>query len=327
MYRITARNPQFVRKGVFIMAQIRYGILFFIVILFIISACNRQKKQPAVQQQQPKWTTSFDSLRQQYRSIHMAYTQDSTWMSQQAQQMYGHMRTLWSQMQGMKTGMMQMMGNGSMMNGRGMMGGKRTGRGMMGMGRRPDQSMMRFQEMNQQMLSYCRGMQQMMTQENDTQMAIMYRQMGNHARRMMSQLPPDTASVSAAPDETATVTDGADLFTTNCSSCHGMLGEGVNRVFPPLNGSSIAKSNKETLVKIVLKGLEGPVTVRGDQYNNIMPAFGSTLNNAQIAAVLTYIRSLSQNNAGEITTGEVNDIRKETMSRNQPWTTSELGIN
>jgi mono/diheme cytochrome c family protein len=309
------------------MAQIRNGILFFIVILLTISACNRQKKQPVVQKQQLKWTSSFDSLRQQYQSIHMAYMQDSTGMSPQAQQMYGHMRALWSQMQGMKTGMMQMMGNDNMMSGRGMMGGNRAGRGMMGMGRRQGQSMMRFQEMNQQMLSYCRGMQQMMIQENDTQMAAMYGQMMNRSRRMLSQFPPDTASVSETPDETATITDGADLFTTNCSSCHGMLGEGVNGVFPPLNGSSIAKGNKETLVKIVLKGLEGSVTVQGNQYNNLMPAFGSTLNNAQIAAILTYIRSLSQNNAGEITTGDVNVIRKETTSRHQPWTTSELGIN
>ncbi|HKJ46688.1 MAG TPA: cytochrome c [Balneolales bacterium] len=308
------------------MAQIRNVILFIIVALLMISACGRQKKQPAVQQQQPKWTSSFDSLRQQYRSIHMAYTQDSTRMSPQAQQMYGHMRTLWSNMQGMKTGMMQMMGNGRMMNGRGMMGGDRTGRGMMGMGSRPGQSMMRFREMNQQMLSYCQGMQQIMTQENDTQMAAMYGQMINRARRMMSQLPPDTSYVSGAPDKTAAVTDGADIFTANCSSCHGMIGEGINGVFPPLNGSSIAKGDKETLVKIVLKGLQGPVTVRGETYNNIMPAFGSTLSDAQMAAVLTYLRSLSQNNAGEISSDEVSDIRNKIKTRNQPWNASELGI-
>ena len=304
----------------------RLLLLSFAGILIILAACSKQKKRPVSQQQQPSWSASFDSLREQYRSLHMAYAQDSTRMPKQVQQMYGHMRNLWGSMVGLHSGMMEMMGGGRMKNGRGMMGRMNNGHGMMGLGKQPGQSMLRFQEMSQQMVSYCQGMQQMMTQAGDSQMAARYGRMMNQAQHMMSQIPTDTISTSAPPEKSVTGLNGASLFASNCSSCHGSNGEGFGNVFPPLNGSSIVKGDKETLTKIVLDGLQGNITIKGNQYNNIMPAFRSSLNNDEIAAILTYIRSLSQNDVSKLTPEDIQNVRQSTSGHRKPWTSGELGL-
>jgi len=307
------------------MPHIRKTILLAVIaVIPLVSACS-QNKQQASSQKGPGWSASFDSLGQQFQHIRQVYMQDSTHMSPQARMMFHNMQSLWGQMSAMRAGMMQnggkngrgMMGNQGMMNGRGMMGGK----GMMGRG-----SMMRFSEMNQQMMSYSQGMQQMMQQSGNSNMAQMYGQMAGRMKSFMSQLPLDTTSAPATPEGSVAVPDGSVIFASNCSSCHGTNGQGMSGVFPPLNGSSVVTGDTETLTKILLHGLQGPVTVAGSQYNGMMPAFGNTLNDTQIAAVLTYIRSLPKNDKGNVTPEEVKDVRKEISSHRQAFTPDELGL-
>ena len=314
------------------MQHVRETILLGIIaVIPLVSACSQNKKQAANQGNGPGWSASFDSLGQQFQHIRRTYMQDSTRMSPQARMTFHNMQSLWGQMSAMRAGMMQrggkknggrgMMGNGGMMNGRGMMGRKGMGQGMMGRG-----SMMRFNEMNQQMFSYCQGLQQMMQQSGNSNMAQMYGQMAGRMKSFISQLPEDTTSTPPAPEGSAAVPDGSVLFASNCSSCHGANGAGMSGVFPPLNGSTVVTGDTETLTKILLDGLQGPVTVAGGHYNGMMPAFGNTLSDAQIAAVLTYVRSLPKNNKGSVTPGEVQKVRKETASRRQSWTPDELGL-
>lgn len=312
------------------MPHVRKTILLFVIaVIPLVSACSQNKQQAANQGNGPGWSASFDSLGQQFQHIRQVYMQDSTRMSPQARMMFHNMQSLWGQMSTMRAGMMQnggkkgrgMMGNQGMMNGQGMMGGKGMGQGMMGRG-----SMMRFNEMNQQMLSYCQGMQQMMQQSGNSNMAQMYGQMAGRMKSFMSQLPEDTTSAPTNPEESAAVPDGSVIFASNCTSCHGTNGQGMSGVFPPLNGSSVVTGDKATLAKIVLHGLQGPVTVAGSQYNGMMPAFGNTLNDAQIAAVLTYIRSLPKNDKGNVAPDEVKDVRKKISSHRQAFTPDELGL-
>jgi cbb3-type cytochrome c oxidase subunit III len=179
--------------------------------------------------------------------------------------------------------------------------------------------------MNQQMFSYCQGMHQMM-QKNNSGMASLYGQMTKRMQSLLSELPEDTTSAQVSPEGSVAVPDGSVIFASNCASCHGADGAGISGVFPPLDGSAVVTGDKETLAKILLDGLQGAVSVAGGHYNGMMPAFGNTLSDAQIAAVLTYVRSMPDNKAGNITTGEVQNIRKETNSRRQPWTPGELGL-
>ena len=317
------------RKG-FNMKNLRSIFLIAIIgILPLVSACSQNKKSKAQQDSQQVWTSKFDSLGQHFIAIQKDFMQDSTKWSPQERQMHDNMHTLWSQMGTMKSQMMgqngMKRGNG-MMNGGGMMGGNRMGKGMMNGGMMNGRSMMRFHNMNQQMMSYAQGMQQMMQQSGNSHMAAMYGQMAGGMQRMMSQLPMDSASTSSVPKTSGALPDGASLFAANCSACHGPKGSGMSGVFPPLNGSSIVQGDKSTLAKILLHGLQGPVTVKGSKYNGLMPSFGGTLNDTQIAAILTYVRSMPKNKTAGISTDEVNKVRKETASHPQAWTADELGL-
>lgn len=117
---------------------------------------------------------------------------------------------------------------------------------------------------------------------------------------------------------------GATVFTTHCSSCHQANGQGVPGTFPPLVGSEWVQGDQETVVRILLNGMQGPVTVRGGSFNGAMPAWKDQLTDAEIAAVATHIRSMGGNQGGPVEESLVASLRKELMSRNKPWTAAEL---
>ena len=80
----------------------------------------------------------------------------------------------------------------------------------------------------------------------------------------------------------------------------------------------------ETLLRILLHGLQGPVEVAGTTYNGAMPAWMNVLGNEEIAAVATYIRQLESNEAPATSTADVVAVREATASRTAPWTAAEL---
>jgi mono/diheme cytochrome c family protein len=77
-------------------------------------------------------------------------------------------------------------------------------------------------------------------------------------------------------------------------------------------------------VRILLNGLHQPIEVAGATYNGVMPAWGSTLSDKEIAAVVSFIRQWETNNAGAIVPDLVRQVREESSDRTQPWTADEL---
>ena len=130
---------------------------------------------------------------------------------------------------------------------------------------------------------------------------------------------------AAAPDP---MVIGKRVFTQNCAVCHQATGLGVPGQFPPLAGSEFVLSQDwhgdNHIVKIVLNGFQGPVTVKGQQYNNVMAPWGKVLKDEQIAAVLTYVRNEWGNKAPPITKDFVAKIRDQTKDRTEAWTLKEL---
>ncbi|MDB6045177.1 MAG: cccA [Gammaproteobacteria bacterium] len=113
--------------------------------------------------------------------------------------------------------------------------------------------------------------------------------------------------------------DGAAIFAGSCAVCHQAAGTGLPGVFPPLAGSSWVGGQDGTLVQILLHGVQGALTVNGTTYNSAMPAFGSQLSDAQIAAVLTYVRSQWGNKAAAVNPTLVSAQRAATAARSGPW--------
>ena len=96
-----------------------------------------------------------------------------------------------------------------------------------------------------------------------------------------------------------------------CGACHGQNGEG-GPIAPPLAGSDWVKGPVSNLIRIQLRGLQGPITVSGKEYN--MPGGMAALSyqtDAQIAGVLTYIRNSFGNKASAVTPEQVAALRSE----------------
>ena len=89
-------------------------------------------------------------------------------------------------------------------------------------------------------------------------------------------------------------------------------------------GSEWAVGSPEVLARILLNGLQGPVTVAGGTYNGAMPAWRDQLKDDEIAAVLTYVRQWAPNHAGPIGPALVGAVRGATAGRTTPWTAAEL---
>lgn len=95
---------------------------------------------------------------------------------------------------------------------------------------------------------------------------------------------------AAQPGDAGRV-DGAALYAAMCAACHQAGGTGVPGAFPPLAGSARVNGADATAAAIVLRGIDGPLTASGRTYRGQMPAFRDRLDDAQIAAVLTHLRS------------------------------------
>lgn len=108
---------------------------------------------------------------------------------------------------------------------------------------------------------------------------------------------------------------GNQLYAKQCLTCHQANGGGVPGMFPPLAGNAKISGPPSDIIRIVLFGLQGPLTVNGKDYNQLMPAQGY-LSDKQIAELLTYIRSIWGNKASSVSAEQVGNIRKLGKAKN-----------
>jgi mono/diheme cytochrome c family protein len=90
-------------------------------------------------------------------------------------------------------------------------------------------------------------------------------------------------------------------------------------VFPPLAGSEWVLGKEATLARILLHGINGSLTVKGSTYNGAMPAFKEQLQDAEIAAVLSHVRSQWGNQGAVVAPEVVATARKDTAARTEPF--------
>lgn len=120
---------------------------------------------------------------------------------------------------------------------------------------------------------------------------------------------------------------GEKVYKEVCQACHQPTGLGQAGQFPALAGSEWvdgSEYNEKRLVAIVLKGMKGPVTVKGSAYNGAMPPQENALKPNKLAAVLTYVRQAWGNKGGEITEAQVIAAKKEFADRSDQWTVEEI---
>ncbi len=118
---------------------------------------------------------------------------------------------------------------------------------------------------------------------------------------------------------------GQIYFTQNCAQCHQTNAMGLPGTYPPLAGSEFINGGSTRLGMIVLRGLTGPVTVEGKNFNGAMPEWSTILTDKKLAAILTYLRSNFGNHAGPITPDQIAD-RAQGMVAAHPasWVASDI---
>ncbi len=102
---------------------------------------------------------------------------------------------------------------------------------------------------------------------------------------------------------------GKRLFATICAACPQPNGLGLPARFPPLAGSDFLNADKHRAIKVVVNGLQGEITVNGQQFNNSMPKF--PLSDDDIASALTYVYNSFGNSGKDVTPQEVSTVRAE----------------
>ncbi len=104
------------------------------------------------------------------------------------------------------------------------------------------------------------------------------------------------AETVAAAADVGKVWTKADLMArgekvyAQCAACHGVTGTGIPGVFPALKGGKIATGPVNGHIGMVLKGKPGTA----------MQAYAGQMNDADIAAVVTYERNAFGNNTGDV---------------------------
>ena len=102
------------------------------------------------------------------------------------------------------------------------------------------------------------------------------------------------AAAAASSEKTWTMDElmahGEKVYNTACAACHQASGEGIPNVFPGLKGSPVAMGDVAKHIDVVINGVPGTA----------MQAFGGQLNDADLAAMITYERNAWGNNVGDM---------------------------
>ena len=129
-------------------------------------------------------------------------------------------------------------------------------------------------------------------------------------------------------DESARLAaQGAKIYNQYCSGCHMGDGNGnASSGFPPLPGSEwVQVKDPSRIIRIVLNGLGGPITVKGKEYGQAqMLPWRDALKDEEVAAVLTFVRNSWGNKGPTVDAALVKKIRGETADHGGAWTVEEL---
>jgi mono/diheme cytochrome c family protein/glucose/arabinose dehydrogenase len=143
--------------------------------------------------------------------------------------------------------------------------------------------------------------------------------------------PPPAAEPKLPAAELALWRLGKEVYAreAHCATCHQENGAGQDKIYPPLAGSEWVDGDVERLTKLVLKGLWGPITVKGVTYDPAtgvppMMGFGPLLDDRELAGVLTYIRNAFGNQAPAVKPETVAKIRAATRAKTDFYTAEEL---
>ena len=119
---------------------------------------------------------------------------------------------------------------------------------------------------------------------------------------------------------------GKAVYMKTCVACHQPNGQGLAPVFPPLDGSEWLQLDNTVLAKIILRGLQGPIKVKGVDYNMVMAPLADSLKDGEVADVINYTRVTFGKGGPFADEAAVKAAREASKGQKVPYTAAELGV-
>src|SRR5205823_10595688 len=118
---------------------------------------------------------------------------------------------------------------------------------------------------------------------------------------------------------------GKKVFAANCQVCHQANGLGSqSQGYPPLAGPEITNGGSRRASMVVMKGLQGPITVKGQQFGSAVMQPWESLGDQKVADVLTYERQEWGNKGSPVTKEQIAALRKELASHPGSFAEADL---
>ena len=137
---------------------------------------------------------------------------------------------------------------------------------------------------------------------------------------LMKPAPPPAGGVPLAPEDLKMIEEGGTIYASLCASCHGPDGRGAAQgrapagmLGPSLAGSPRVNGHRDYVVKVLLKGLTGPLEP-GDASGDVMVPMG-TNTDAWVASISSYVRTSFGNAGGLVRPADVTRVRAATANR------------
>lgn len=123
-------------------------------------------------------------------------------------------------------------------------------------------------------------------------------------------------------------TSGYLNYRSTCATCHGLDGNGIQSVAPPLKNSEYVDGPIDRLGLIVLHGLQGPIHVNGKRYefNGAMPSIANNkdLSDSDIANIINYLQKAFAHSPKSISSGKIKALRNQKPANGAYFTEKEL---
>ena len=103
--------------------------------------------------------------------------------------------------------------------------------------------------------------------------------------------------------------EGKRLYNLHCANCHQPDGNGLARLYPPLNGSDYLLPNVDDVVCGMRYGQNGEIYVNGVMFNQEMPGIPG-ITDLEVAEIATFIYTEFADTVRIFTLNEVNEIMK-----------------
>jgi len=132
---------------------------------------------------------------------------------------------------------------------------------------------------------------------------------------LKGQPAPSGESPKPVSGEDSMMRAGEAIYLDNCAACHTSAGTGIPQLFPALKGSpSVQSTDPASLIRVVLRGAQSVATDPAPTAPS-MPALGWKLSDAEVAAVVTYIRNSWGNAASAVPASDVESARRQLSQR------------